>query len=386
MIHSSHTSKHAPVLCVTPPYILEAIARNGTPQQQAWAERTLETTAVLKQQREAVARGEVPSGAKAMTEGPGKERYVYTADNGSTLPGRLLRSEGQPATGDLAADEAYDGSGLTYDLYWDAYQRDSIDGAGLALISTVHYQRSYDNAFWNGHQMVYGDGDEDLPAAERLFNRFTIALDIIGHELTHGVTTYEANLNYFAQPGALNESMSDVFGSLVKQRRLNQAARQADWIIGQGLFTPNVNGVGIRSMKEPGTAYDDPTLGKDPQPGHMRDYVNTIEDNGGVHINSGIPNRAFYVTAYELDGLAWEKAGRIWYQTLCDRLTNTSNFQDAANLTHQVAGELFGVNSLEQQAVLKGWSEVGIEVGGTPGERPGCLPSLLSLFRPSRRG
>lgn len=384
MIKHAHALRHSPVLCITPPYMLENIARNGTPDQRTWAEQTLQATVVFKQQREAVARGEVPSGAKAMTEGAGKERYVYSADNGSTLPGRLVRGEGQPSIGDVSVDEAYDGSGLTYDLYWDAYQRDSIDGSGLALISTVHYQRSYDNAFWNGHQMVYGDGDEDRPAEEALFNRFTIALDIIAHELTHGVTSYEANLTYYGQPGALNESMSDVFGSLVKQRRLNQTAREADWIIGQGLFTANVNGVGIRSMKEPGTAYNDPTLGKDPQPGHMRDYVNTLDDNGGVHINSGIPNRAFYVTAYELGGLAWEKAGRIWYQVLCNRMTNSSTFQDAANLTHQVAGELYGINSLEQQAVQKGWTEVGIEIGSVPDDRPGCLTSLLNLFRPSR--
>jgi Zn-dependent metalloprotease len=211
----------------------------------------------------------------------------------------------------------------------------------------VHYQKGYDNAFWNGQQMVYGDGDEDLPPAQRLFNRFTISIDIIGHELTHGVTQYEAKLAYLNQPGALNESMSDVFGVLVKQYQLGQTAAQADWLVGQGLFTSNVNGVALRSMKAPGTAYDDPVLGKDPQPAHMRDYVNTIEDNGGVHINSGIPNHAFYVTATEIGGNAWEKAGRVWYVTLRDKLSITSNFQAAANLTYQTAGELFGAGSLE---------------------------------------
>lgn len=150
--------------------------------------------------------------------------------------------------------------------------------------------------------MVYGDGDEDLPEAERLFNRFTIA--IIGHELTHGVTQYEARLIYWDQPGALNESFSDVLGSLVKQRALGHTADRADWIIGGGLFAPNVNGQGIRSMKEPGTAYDDPVLGQDPQPGHMDNYRDVNYDNGGVHINSGIPNHAFYITANELGGNA----------------------------------------------------------------------------------
>jgi Zn-dependent metalloprotease len=172
--------------------------------------------------------------------------------------------------------------------------------------------------------------------------------------------------------------MSDVFGSMVKQYQRNQTADQADWIIGEGLFTPNVIGVGIRSMKAPGTAYNDSVLGKDPQPGHMRDYVRTVEDNGGVHINSGIPNHAFYVTALELGGYAWEKAGRIWYKTLTDKLQERSTFQQACDMTYEAAGELFGSNSLEQQAVKKGWSEVGISTGGdAPG---GCLGAVLKVF------
>jgi Zn-dependent metalloprotease len=190
---------------------------------------------------------------------------------------------------------------------------------------------------------------------------------------------------YSQQPGALNESMSDVFGSLVKQYKLQQTATDADWIIGQGLLTENVNGVGIRSMKAPGTAYDDPVLGKDPQPAHMKDYVTTISDNGGVHINSGIPNHAFYITSVELGAYAWEKAGQIWYVTLKDKLTANSKFQDCANLTYQVAGELFGAGSIEQQAVQKGWAEVGLPVtGGGPGPEPepggGCLEALLRLI------
>jgi Zn-dependent metalloprotease len=165
--------------------------------------------------------------------------------------------------------------------------------------------------------------------------------------------------------------MSDVFGSLVKQRTLNQTADQADWIIGAGLFTSNVNAVGLRSMKAPGTAYDDPILGKDPQPGHMRDYKNVAYDNGGVHINSGIPNRAFYVTATTIGGFAWEKAGRIWYVALRDRLGLTTNFQQAADITHEVAGTLYGADSAEQQAVRTGWAEVGIIVQAGA-EQPGC--------------
>ncbi len=166
----------------------------------------------------------------------------------------------------------------------------------------------------------------------------------------------------------------------VKQHHRQQLAIDADWIIGEGLFTSNVNGQGIRSMRAPGTAYNDPVLGKDPQPDHMDDYVNTSNDNGGVHINSGIPNYAFFVTATEIGGFAWEKAGLIWYRTLKDKLKFDSNFQQCANLTWQVAGEQFGSGSLEQQAVKKGWSAVGIDAtqnGPSPAPSNGCLPSLL---------
>lgn len=373
--------KHPGINCFIPPHILINIATKGTESQKTLAIDTLKVSARLRGQRGALA--DFTAATFRVAVG-GKDRVIYDAENGANLPGTIVRREGEAAGTDVAVNEAYDGSGVTYDLFNDVYDRNSIDANGMRLDSTVHYRTGYDNAFWDGEQMVYGDGDENLPEDERLFNRFTIALDVIGHELTHGVTQFEAKLNYFQQSGALNESMSDVFGSLVKQYQLGQSAGDADWIIGAGLLTGNVNGVGIRSMKAPGTAYDDPVLGKDPQPAHMRDYVNTISDNGGVHINSGIPNHAFYVTAIELGERAWEKAGRIWYVTLKDKLGANSKFQDCADLTFQTAGELFGAGSIEQQAVQKGWAEVGLTVGaGTPQPQPepgGCLAALVRLL------
>jgi len=364
------------ILCIIPPYMMHEIAMNGSPKQRDFALRSITISEQIRAQRRTALEVMAFMGARAVRAG--KQRIVYDAKNGSKLPGTEARKEGADPVSDEAVNEAFDGSGITYDLFFDVYGRDSIDGNGLRLDSTVHYQKGYDNAFWNGQQMVYGDGDEDLPEAQRLFNRFTIALDIIGHELTHGVTSYEANLAYWDQSGALNESMSDVFGSLVKQYQRQQSAADADWIIGEGLFTANVNGVGIRNMKAPGTAYDDPVLGKDPQPGHMDDYVKTIEDNGGVHINSGIPNHAFYVVATEIGGYAWEKAGQIWYKTLADKLGERATFQEAADLTFAAAGELYGTGSLEQNAVQKGWAEVGITIGG---DAPtGCLPAILRVF------
>lgn len=361
------------VLCFTPPYMLRQIVINGTPEQREHALRSIIISEQFRGYRGAMTK-EILGYMKPVAAEL-KQRIVFDAKNGTQLPGTVTRQEGDAPVTDVAVNEAYDGSGITYDLFYEAFNRNSIDNKGLRLDSTVHYSVGYDNAFWNGQQMVYGDGDENLPEAERLFNRFTIALDVIGHELTHGVTQYEANLIYWEQPGALNESMSDVFGSLVKQYQRQETADQANWIVGEGLFTRNVNGVGIRSMKAPGTAYDDPVLGKDPQPGHMNDYVRTVEDNGGVHINSGIPNRAFYVAAVEIGGYAWEKAGQIWYKTLIDKLTDRSTFQQAADLTFETAGELYGVGSREQNAVKKGWSEVGINIGG---DAPtGCLTVVL---------
>lgn len=356
--------------------MVDKIAASGTEAQRAKAELTRAISEQIRQQR-LVAKP--PAALEFAVAGGAKQRSVYTCNFTSNLPGTLLRQEGGPATGDAAADEAYDGAGLTYDLYWDIYQRNSIDANGMPLNSSVHYQRGYDNAFWDGTQMVYGDGDEDLLPAQRLFNRFTIALDVIGHELTHGVTQFTANLIYANQSGALNESISDIFGSLVKQRKLGQTAAAADWIIGEGLFTSNVNGVGIRSMKAPGTAYDDPVLGKDPQPAHMSAYDNTPLDNGGVHINSGIPNHAFYLMAVEMGGYAWEKAGKIWYVTLRDKFKASASFQDAADLTFATAGELFTPGGPEQMAVSNGWAGVGITVGAT-NQNPGCWRQILNAL------
>lgn len=361
------------IFCITPPHMLREIVLNGSTEQRDRALRSITTSEQFRGQRGAMTKDYLSLMEPVAIEI--KQRIVFDAKNGSQLPGTVARQEGDPPVSDVAVNEAYDGSGVTYDMFFDVYGRNSIDNKGMRLDSTVHYQKGYDNAFWNGQQMVYGDGDEDFPESQRLFNRFTAALDVIGHELTHGVTQFEAGLIYWEQSGALNESMSDVFGSLVKQYQRQESADQANWIIGEGLFTSNVNGVGIRSMKAPGTAYDDPVLGKDPQPGHMDDYVKTIEDNGGVHINSGIPNRAFYVTAVELGGFAWEKAGQIWYKTLSEKLNERSNFQQAADLTFEAAGELYGTGSLEQNAVKTGWAEVGITIGGNA--PTGCLTVLL---------
>jgi Zn-dependent metalloprotease len=348
-------SHRHPLFCVLPPHLLRKVTENGTAAQRSAAVRTLTTDSTFRALRAAPVMTEPVALVSAAPKL--KKRTIYDAQNAQQLPGQLVRGEGDNPVADVAVNEAYDGLGDTYDFYASVFDRDSIDDEGLALDATVHFGRDYDNAFWNSQQMVFGDGDGEL------FNRFTVSLDVIGHELTHGVTEDEAGLVYFFQPGALNESMSDVFGSLVKQKKLGQTASEADWLIGAGLFAPGVSGVALRSMKAPGTAYDDDVLGRDPQPAHMKQYVHTYDDNGGVHINSGIPNHAFFLAATSLGGYAWEKAGRIWYETLRDsRLRQNTGFKRFARLTALVADRLYGPGSLEQAAVVEAWKEVGIPV------------------------
>ncbi|QIR35605.1 peptidase M4 family protein [Tolypothrix sp. PCC 7910] len=337
-----------PICCIIPPHILENVAVNGNPAQRSWAFQTLNVSAQLRGRRNVV-------GSVSFAPSPGvKRRTIYDAKNSENLPGTLVRGEGDPPSSDPAVNEAYDSAGATYDLFHEIFDRNSIDDKGLRLDSTVHYGVKYDNAFWNGDQMVYGDGDGEL------FQRFTKSIDVIAHELTHGVTQYEAGLQYYGEPGALNESFSDVFGALVKQKSKNQTVEQADWIIGEGLLAPTVKGVGIRSLKAPGTAYDDPVMGKDPQPALMKDKYTGTEDNAGVHINSGIPNYAFYLAAMEIGGYAWEKTGKIWYITLRDRLRANANFKVAATATIKVASELYGNDSKEQKAIQNAWQKVGV--------------------------
>ncbi len=345
---------------IVPPYLLAHLATLEDPRLEPArhaAQRALDT-----EHRHFSACPDEPTTERPPLVGPKRspadlsrpDRAISDADSTEKLPGHLIRSEGEPPVDDSTVNEAYDGLGETHALYLDVFNRASIDGKGLPLGATVHYGKAYDNAFWDGQRMVFGDGDGQI------FDGFTRSLSVIGHELAHGVTQYTANLVYSGQSGALNESVSDVFGALVEQYSLGQDVTEASWLIGEGIFTDEVEGNALRSLRSPGTAYDDDVLGKDPQPAHMSGYVETRDDNGGVHLNSGIPNRAFYLAAAAIGGNAWERAGRIWYETLTEEIRATTDFRGFARATHAVAARLFGTGSAEAVAVRSAWQEVGV--------------------------
>jgi len=347
-------------LCsIVPPHILRSLAARGDDEDRARALAALELSARPRTERQAL----------VMVAGPlvlpprRKRRTVYDARHGGELPGRIVRGEGAPRTRDEFVNEAYEGAGRTYDFFRRVYGRRSVDDHALRLDSTVHFGDGFNNAHWNGRQMIYGDGDG------KYFRRFTSQLDVIAHELTHGISQYTAGFSFSGQSGALAEHFSDVFGVLTKQYWSRQTAARADWLVGATLFTSRVQGEAIRSLKSPGSAFDDPILGRDPQPSHMRGYVRMSGDDRGVHINSGIPNHAFYRAATLLGGRAWEVAGRIWYRALTRELSPRAQFQQCADATWRAAGELFGDGSTPQDAVLAAWKDVGIEVSPPPRTR-----------------
>ncbi len=336
-----------------PPFLLERIASlRAEDSAGACSARTLRVDASMRHRRRVTGALPLDADTHAFT--------VHDAHHGTVLPGDPVRAAGDPESGDVAVDEAYAGVEASLALFSEVYGRDSFDGRGAPVVVTVHYERDYDNAFWDGTQLVFGDGDGTV------FDRFTKPVDVLAHELAHAVIQYTADLTYEGQSGALNESVADVFGSCLKQRLLGESVEEADWLIGEGIFLPAVNGRALRSMSAPGTAYDDPALGRDPQVATMADYVDTTEDNGGVHTNSGIPNKAFHLAAVAMGGQSWDGAGRIWYAALTSGISADIDFAGFAAATVRAAED---VSSDAAAAVRAAWEQVGVG-GATPTPAP----------------
>jgi vibriolysin len=287
-----------------------------------------------------------------------RNRNTYTGKNRTTLPGTLVRNEASAPAADAVVNQGHDGAGHVYDYYKARHNRDSFDNAGATITSTVHHKANYVNAFWNGTQMVYGDGDGVQSGP-------LIVLDVIGHEITHAVTERSSNLTYANESGALNEGMSDIFGAAIEAYR-DGAVTGNTWKIGEECWTPGTAGDALRYMNNPGLAGD-------------FDYYPTrytgTSDNGGVHWNSGIANLAFYLAAAggthpkgktsnvvpALDANAStsiQMAANIFYRANTQCLTAGSTFTDARDCTQQAASALYGANALA--SITEAWVAVGV--------------------------
>jgi hypothetical protein len=331
---------------VVPPHLLEELAKRN-PDNLSYADTIKRMNAVHDNRN-------TPNPARTdgvVAKAGNAAREVYDAQGQEVTPGKLVRSEGQAKTGMTEVDNVYDYTGDVRTFYKDVHGRNSIDGNGMNLKSTTNYGDNFENAFWNGEQMTYG-----RPGANSPFQTFVLR-DVTGHEMTHGVTEFEAGTVYRNQAGALNEHFSDVWGELVEQKALGQTADKGTWLVGDGIWRENVKGKALRDMLNPGKAYDDPMLGKDPQPAHMKDFVKTNRDNGGVHINSGIPNKAFATFAKEVGGNAWETPADIWFKA---RAASGSN-PTFATFAFQTLEAAKGLGKPELVTQLsKAWSDVGV--------------------------
>jgi len=354
-----------PVHCIIPPYILNKLMESGNKKLADLAINSNFRSYRLRNDRIFFHNASLHEKAifGLITTQVGKNRMlmeVYDCRQKTDLAGATLlwdSGTNQKITS-LAGKNVIKGGRASWDFYSQLFGRNSIDNKGMLIRQYIHYDRGMDNAYWDGRRMVYGDGDGTV------FTSFTSDIDIIGHELTHGVMENEANLDYENEAGALNESFSDIFGIMIKQKFNNQDVIKSNWLIGERVMIgPKY---ALRSLKAPGTAYlNHPELGDDPQPPTMDKYQNMPNtpsgDWGGVHINSGIPNFAFYVAAYNMGGYSWEKAGRIWYAVLTDpNLAQNAKFSDVKNLTIMHAEKIFGINSPEVKAVNQGWSEAKV--------------------------
>ncbi|MBG9388513.1 M4 family metallopeptidase [Caenimonas aquaedulcis] len=284
-------------------------------------------------------------------------RAIYDAGGKKQLPGKLVRSDAGGETDDAAVNDAWRNVGITLDFYAKVFNRNSLDGRGMRVDSSVHYGDRFPNAFWSGKEMLFGDGDGIHVLG------FTRSLDIVAHELAHAVTQHTVagglgeshrgrQVDLVGQAGALNESLSDVFASMVKQWHAKEDVHAANWLVGEGILAPHL-GRAVRSLKSPGDTRL--TYPDDDQAADMRAFV----PGGEVHTNSGIPNRAFYLAATAIGGNSWEGAGPIWYRAM-GRLTSTATFADGAEATVEVASDLAGPGSKPHKAVIAAWRKVRV--------------------------
>jgi len=272
---------------------------------------------------------------------------VFDCNHNQTLPGAQVPNPG--TSSDVVAKRVFTETTSVAAFYSQVFGRNSIDGAGMTMISSIHYGINYNNAFWNGTQMTYGDGDGSI------FVDFSRGNDVIGHELTHGVTQHSLQLNYANEAGGLNESMSDCFGSMFRQWEARQTVSQADWLIGKDIMGPAAISRGFSCLRDMANPAAKHCLA--PQPTKFKQYKAGMDP----HLSSGIPNLAFYSVAKAVGGNSWDKAGQIWYRAMTGFGPSPNMKMKAfANRTRAVAAQLYPGNTAVAGAVDTGWKKVGL--------------------------
>jgi Zn-dependent metalloprotease len=326
---------------IVPPYILEHLIKRF-PDQVIWRDANDNTRKIVQRAR-VVRVPNVPGAGKA-------EILVYDAKNTEDTPGTKYRFEGEPAGNDVDLNNIFDISVQVRAFHKYCLSLNGMDNAGMDYENTGHYGVKYPNAFNDGTGMRFGDGDG------KLFKTFII-IDIVAHEDGHEITLKTCALEYQGQPGALNEHLSDVDGVVCRQFTNKLSSEQDSWLIGPGCLMPSVKGVALRSMKAPGTAYDDPDLGKDPQPDRMSKFVQMDGDNGGVHYNSGIPNKAFCVWSLSVKGNAWETTYPIWWE-LRHKIKSDCDFATFAATSLEICSRLLPAHL---QDLKDAWATVEVK-------------------------
>jgi len=349
------TNRYGCVCCALPRNLLKHLARQSTGVDRELLEAQVEHSSMLRAQR-AVQSKRPPAAAKL-----GKQplhRQVFDAQGSTLLPGKLLRDEDDPPAHDGQANEAYENVGIALQFYRSVLGRESVDGRGLRIDTSVHYGVRFANAMWTGRQMIVGDGDG------RHVTGLARSLGIIAHEFSHGITQHmvSGGLGVVQLPGrppelkgeagALNESFSDVFGSMIKQWHAKEDVRQADWLLGEDILAPDA-GKAVRSLKDPGN-----TSLTWPGGDQIKDF-SRYRPTDDAHKASGVANHAFYLAATRLGGNSWQKLGAIWFKAY-DRLRARATFLDAAHATIEVAAALQGKGSPIHEAVKAGWKRVKV--------------------------
>jgi Zn-dependent metalloprotease len=347
-------TRYGCVCFAVPHKLLKHLADKSTGDRKKTLDSNIEHMSQLRGER-ATHSVDIPPGSK------GKHaihRKVFDAQGQTMLPGAPLRDEGEPPVHDKTANHAYDNVGIALDFYKAVLGRESVDGRGMRIDASIHYGMQFGNAMWTGRQMIVGDGDgHDVVGIAN-------SLGLIAHELSHGVTQHlvKGALGVVLEPGcppalkgeagALNESFSDVFASMIKQWHAGVDVREADWLIGEDVMAPHA-GKAVRSLKDPGNKHL--TWAEDDQ---IKDYRH-YRPGDDPHSAAGIANHAFYLAATRLGGKSWESLGAVWFNGY-SKLHSKATFKDAAHATSDVAAALHGKGSETEQAVRAAWKQVNV--------------------------